>query len=92
MKKKSSFVAKVIGVGEWLMIIGFVFGVIAIFVIGAWMALNWLMEQTLGISMVELSSRAGIIGNIAVILGALVMLGLVATVVYNIIPPCTDMV
>jgi len=74
-------------VGQWIVIIAFVLGFMAVLVIGVWYAFNWTMQTAIGISVLELCSRVGLAGEIVLILAPLILIGIVVSI-FN---PCMDM-
>jgi len=74
-------------VGQWIVIIAFVLGFMAVLVIGVWYAFNWTMQTAIGISVLELCSRVGLAGEIVLILASLILIGIVVSI-FN---PCMDM-
>jgi hypothetical protein len=89
MKKKASTAQKMIDVGQWIVIIAVVLGFMSALVIGVWYGFNWLMQTTLGINLLELCSRVGLIGNIALILAPFILIVMVWIGLFGM--PCMDM-
>lgn len=89
MKKKSSTAQKMIDVGQWIVIIAVVLGFMSALVIGVWHAFNWLVQETLGISVLEICSRAGLIGQIALILMPFAIIAGLWIMFFGM--PCMDM-
>jgi hypothetical protein len=89
MKKSKSTAQKMIDVGQWIVIIAVVLGFMSALVIGVWYGFNWLMQTALGISVLELCSRAGLIGEITLILLPFAIITGLWIMFFGI--PCMDM-
>lgn len=85
MKKKN----KIKESAEWIMAIGFVLGFMVALGAGIWYGFNWLMQTTLGINLLELCSRVGLIGQIALILAPFILIVMVWVGLFGM--PCMDM-
>jgi hypothetical protein len=89
MKKSKSTAQKMIDVGQWMVIIAVVLGFMTALVIGVWYGFNWLMQTTLGISVLEICARTGLIGQIAIILAPFILIVMVWIGLFGM--PCMDM-
>jgi len=73
---------------QWILVIGFVLGFMAVMVMGVWYAFNWLMESTLGINLLELCARVGLEGQLLMFLVAFVLISIIVMFLRGCIDPC----
>jgi len=75
---------------EWILAIAFVFGFMAVLIMGVWYAFNWTMQTTLGIGVLELCSRVGLAGEIVMIIVPFALIILLFVFFRYFIDPCGD--